>query len=89
VLCAARVLASSNVHSKFISTFKKFLSIDLHISNYARHLLTIARFLALHFTHKSKFFSKKTCYNFVASLARAIPGATKFLPKRLYPAFNV
>jgi len=61
------------------------LRIDLHICNYARHLISVARFLAHHFAHKSKFFSKKTCYNFVASLARAIPGATKISPQTAVP----
>jgi hypothetical protein len=46
-------------YPKLISTLKIFLRIDLHISNYARHLLTVARFLAFHFATKPDFSLKK------------------------------
>jgi hypothetical protein len=82
-------LHRSNIHPKFNSDPKFFLSIDLHISNYARHLLTVARFLAFHFATKPNFSLKKPV---TISLRRSLAPSLalqKFLPKRLYPAFNV
>ena len=72
-------------HPKYFDLQNFFSRTDLHIPNNARHLVTLARFLASHFAHKTKFFSKKTCYNFIASLARAIPGATKKSPHTAVP----
>jgi hypothetical protein len=52
-------LHRSNISKINSDPQKFFLRIDLHISNYARHLLTVARFLAFHFATKPDFSLKK------------------------------
>jgi hypothetical protein len=82
-------LHRAKMHPKLISTLKNFLRIQFHIFNYARHLFTVARFLALRLAHKSEFSLKKPV---TISLRRSLAPSLaqqKFLPKRLYPAFNV
>ena len=91
ILCYVQqeFLHRSNISKINSNPQKLFLRIDLHISNYARHLLNVARFLALHFAQKSKFSLKKPV---TISLRRSLAPSLalqKFLPKRLYPAFNV